>query len=66
MHVTGRKNSGELVSMCFFNWHNDNHIGLAKNDMIATKKRKKDWKMPTEAEVEANSSHIRSLKERFR
>ena len=72
LHLTSKGNSStggaqQIVSMCYFNWHNDNEIGLAKDDMTTLRKRKRsDWHMPTENEKEENRKHINHLKDRFR
>lgn len=67
LHLSQKNTNGNVVSMCYFNWHNDNQIGLAKDDMTMLRKRKKsDWEMPTKKEKEENRKHIRELKERFR
>jgi hypothetical protein len=56
-----------IIDMCFFNFHNDNQIGLAKDDQTNLRKRKKkDWELPNRREREENKKHIEQLKDRFR
>ena len=66
LHVNTRKSKG-CMEMCYFYYHNDNHIGLAKEDQISFRKRKRsDWEPPTSKEREENREIINTLKDRFR
>lgn len=56
-----------IMDQCFFHWHNDNTIGLAKEDQTTLRKRKRsDWEEPNRREREINKEYINGLKERFR
>lgn len=66
LHVTRRK-SDKAVEHCFFNYHNDNCIGLSKDDCQQLKRRKKsDWSEPDAKEIKLNGEHIKELKSRIR
>ena len=65
LHVQRKK--GKVVEMCYFHYHNDNQLGLAREDQIAYRKRKRsDWEPPTSKEREENREAINTLKDRFR
>lgn len=68
LHIKPKGKAGEkILDMCFFNWHNDHCIGLAKEDQTSLRKRKRsDWEVPNRREKEVNREHIQNLMERFR
>ena len=66
LHVQTRKGKG-VMELCYFHYHNDNHIGLAKKDQITYRKRNRsNWEPPTSKEREENREVIKTLKDRFR
>lgn len=73
-HICGICNVGlhvrtksSIVDDCFFHWHNDVEIGLAKADAVSLRKRKRnDWQLPNREEREENRKHVKELKARFR
>lgn len=66
VHVTRRK-SDKTLDPCFFNFHNDNCIGLSKDDSQKLKRRKKSaWSEPDNTEKTLNRDHIKELKSRMR
>ena len=62
------RTKSSIIDHCFFfHWQNDNHIGLARNDAVSLRKRKRsDWAEPNINESEENREHIQGLKMRFR
>jgi len=67
MHVSTRGGNGKFLSLCFLNYHNDNCIGLAKDDQSKLcHKRKGDWTEPTKSQKDDNKAHVQQLKRRFR
>jgi hypothetical protein len=66
LHISSHKSIG--AELCFFRWHNDHEIGLAKADtrINPSIKRKRDYIEPTAAEREANKQYIKQQKERMR
>ena len=68
LHIKPKGKAGEkILDMCFFNWHNNHCIGLAKEDQTSLRKRKRsDWEVPNRREKEVNREHIQNLMQRFR
>jgi len=61
------RTKSSIIDQCFFHWHNDNRIGLARDDAVSLRKRRRsDWEEPNRSESEENREHIQELKMRFR
>ena len=57
--------ANKTVSMCFYNYHNDNCIGLARkegHEWVNGKRKISEWTEPTKAEIDQNGKIVKSLK----
>ena len=61
LHYNAKSGPGK-GAQCFYDFHNDSHFGLGKNDTsLLLGKKKADWTPPDRNVVSMNQSHVRSL-----
>lgn len=65
LHFKTRKKDGDDTTkppMCFWHYHNNNMLGLGKNDRSQLLKQVKgEWKEPSKQEKDINRTHIQKL-----